>query len=76
MCRVEEVLHACDQQKVALILRVKACVPEQVLCNLGDAMPSVGVGKKPANVIKGRWGRKEPVSCAGEDGAAELTRWV
>lgn len=47
------VLQACDQQKVALILRVKAYVPAQALCDLGDIMPSVGVGKKPANVIKG-----------------------
>lgn len=32
-------------------------VPEEVLGNLGDAMPSAGVGKKPANVMKGHWVR-------------------
>lgn len=38
---------------MALILRVKAYVPAQALYDLGDVIPGVGVGKKPANVIKG-----------------------
>ena len=42
---------------MALILRVKAYVPEQALCDLGDAIPGVGGDKKPANAIKGRWVR-------------------
>lgn len=37
---------------VALSLRIKAHVPEQVLCDLGDAVPNGTIVKKPTNALR------------------------
>lgn len=46
------ILEVYHQQMVALSLRIKAHVPEQVLCDLGDAVPNGTIVKKPTNALR------------------------
>lgn len=52
-------------------MRIKDKVPEQVLCDLGDAVPNGAIGKKPTNAL--RQEGEAPVNNTGEDRGAEPT---
>lgn len=69
--RLLQVLEVYHQQMVALSLRIKDKVPEQVLCDLGDAVPNGAIGKKPTNAL--RQEGEAPVNNTGEDRGAEPT---